>query len=508
MLNDVSETLDHEADDARDSGASSAGGRAFPETVHFQGLNAPVGIEASVRNLVVEGAIPPGLAGSFFRAVPDPAHPPLCADDNILSGDGMISRFRFDNGAVDYDIRYVRTARYEVERTARRALFGGYRNPFTDTAAVVGVDRTVANTTPVWHAGRLLMTKEDGRPYAIDPDTLETLGSWDFGGALKSETVTAHARIDPDSGEMFLFGYEAAGPCSLDVAFAVVDRTGALVREQWFKQPYHGMIHDFAITRTRAIFPFFPTTTDLDRLKAGGPKWAHEQDLECRIGIMDRDGDAGAMRWFTGPKGASAFHIMNAFDDSDRVHLDLFVSETNAFGFMREAGGIHVPQWEIRGGFERWTFDLAGEGDGFAVTTLGPPGDMPRLRDRDCGRAYRAGWYLTMNPQGGPPLPGGPVGAAFTALVRIDPGSGQLDMLALPPGHAISEPVHVEADGAEWLLAVVDHSDGDGRFRSELWIIDAARPSAGPVGKVQVPLPLRAQVHGCWVPRTELDRSG
>jgi hypothetical protein len=45
----------------------------------------------------------------------------------------------------------------------RRALFGRYRNPFTDDPAVAGVDRTVANTTPIWHAGRLLMAKEDGR---------------------------------------------------------------------------------------------------------------------------------------------------------------------------------------------------------------------------------------------------------------------------------------------------------------------------------------------------------
>jgi len=43
-------------------------------------------------------------------------------------------------------------------------LFGKYRNPFTDRPEAGGVDRTVANTTPVWHAGRLLMTKEDGRP--------------------------------------------------------------------------------------------------------------------------------------------------------------------------------------------------------------------------------------------------------------------------------------------------------------------------------------------------------
>jgi carotenoid cleavage dioxygenase-like enzyme len=103
------------------------------------------------------------VSGAFFRAVSDPAHPPMLGDDIMLSGDGMVSRFLFENGHVDYAIRYVHTERFAAERRARRALFGRYRNPFTDDPAVAGVDRTVANRTPIWHAGRLLMAKEDGR---------------------------------------------------------------------------------------------------------------------------------------------------------------------------------------------------------------------------------------------------------------------------------------------------------------------------------------------------------
>ncbi|MCW2392811.1 carotenoid cleavage dioxygenase [Sphingobium sp. B1D7B] len=480
---------------------------AFPQTIHFTGLNTPVRTEASVRNLLVEGEIPSEIEGAFFRAVPDPAHPPMFDDDHILSGDGMIARFKFDHGAVDYDIRYVETARYAAEREARRALFGQYRNPFTDDPSVAGVDRTVANTTPLWHAGRLFMTKEDGRAYRVDPTTLDTLGAWDFGGALKSETMTAHSRIDPETGELFFFGYEADGQCSRAIAYGIADRDGNLVREQWFDQPYGGMIHDFAITKSRAIFPIFPTTTDLERLRAGGPKWAHEQDLTCRVGIMPRDGDVAAMRWFEGAAGASAFHIMNAFDEGDRVHLDIFVSDTNAFPFMREAGGIQRGQQEIRGAFERWTFDLTKDGSSYEVRPLGPPGDMPRIRDADTGLPYSFGWYLTVDPNGPPPLPGGPVGMTFNMLIRIDVAHGGLDALALPPGHAISEPVHVPSaapghDG--WLLAVVDRQVGDQAFASQLWVIDAGAVGAGPVAKVHVPLPLRAQVHGTWVPATQL----
>lgn len=484
---------------------------AFPNTLEFTGLNTPVGIEWQAFDLEVEGRIPAEIDGAFFRAVPDPAYPPTFEDDTALSGDGMVSRFLFRNGHVEHAIRYVRTARFEAERQAGKALFGRYRNPFTDDASVAGVDRTVANTTPVWHAGRLFMTKEDGRAYEVNPHTLDTIGSWDYHGALKSETMTAHVHIDPDSGEMFFFGYEAGGLCSKEVAYCIADRNGELVSEQWFEAPYCSLMHDFAITEKYAIFPVFPTAADLERLKAGGVHWVHEPDLESWIGIMPRYGKVEEMRWFRGPKGVSVFHVANAFDDENgQVHVDLCLSDTNAFPFIRAASGIQRNQWEIEGALMRWTIDMARNSDAIVQRPIGPPGDLPRVRDADQGRPYQVAWYLSMNPQGGPPLPGGPVGTAFNALVRIEPQTGRLEMLGVPPGHAVNEPVHIpsrEADHAGWLLMVVDRQHGETEYRSEVWVLDAGNIGAGAVAKVKVPVQLRPQVHGWWVPADQLDKA-
>ncbi|MGZ8281679.1 MAG: carotenoid oxygenase family protein, partial [Allosphingosinicella sp.] len=88
---------------------------AFPKTLQFSGLNTPIRVEWEARDLEVEGEIPADVEGAFFRAVPDPAHPPMFEDDNYLSGDGMVSRFLFKDGKVDHAIKYVRTARYEAE---------------------------------------------------------------------------------------------------------------------------------------------------------------------------------------------------------------------------------------------------------------------------------------------------------------------------------------------------------------------------------------------------------
>ncbi len=480
----------------------------FPKSIHFTGLNNPVGIEWLARNLDVIGEIPPEVDGAFFRAVPDPAVAPMFEDDIVLSGDGMVARFDISGGKVDYAIRYVETERYKLERDARRALFGQYRNPFTDDPSVAGKDRTVANTTPVWHAGRLFMTKEDGLGYEINPHTLETIGRWDYCGALRSQTFTAHPRIDPVTGEMFFFGYEAGGLCTNDVAYCIADKDGNLTSEQWFEQPYCSTIHDFAISEKYAIFPIFPTTADLERLKGGGAHWAHQQELESWVGIMPRYGKVEEMRWFRGRPGISAFHLVNAFDDGDLVHLDVCLSDTNAFGFMREAGGIQRDQREIGGGLTRWTFDMSKAGESYEERVMGPPGDMPRLRDADQGRPYRAAWYMSMNPQGGPPLPGGPVGAAFNAMLRIEPGNGRIDMMPLDFGMGINEPVHVPSASPEhegWLLAMVDRQSGENTFQSELWIVEAGDIAKGPVARVPMPLPMRAQVHGSWGSRAQLN---
>lgn len=482
---------------------------AFPQTIEFMFLNQPIGEEYSLKNLKVEGALPAELRGAHFRAVPDPAFPPKFDDDTALSGDGMISRTLFnDDGTVDFDIRYVETARHKAEAGAGMALFGRYRNPFTDDPAVKGVDRTVANTTPVWHAGRLLMTKEDGRAYRIDPHTLETLGSYDFEGVLKSETMTAHVRIDPETGEMFFYGYEADGLASKTVAYCIADRDGRLIREQWFDAPYCSLMHDFVITKNYAIFPVFPTTSDLARLKDGGDHWVHHQDVDSWVGIMPRYGDVKEMHWIRGRKGVSVFHFINAFeDDTGRIHLDQHLSETNAFGFIRRASGIDIPQWQVKGATVRWSFDP--KGDAIEETVIGPPGDLCRLRDADQGRPYRKAWYLSINPEmQGPPVMGGPVGVMFNMLIEIDPETRAIDALALPPGHSLSEPAHIvssEPGHAGWLLFIVDRQIGETDFAHEMWVVKAGDITKGPVAKIAIPHRLRPQVHGWWVTKAQLD---
>jgi carotenoid cleavage dioxygenase len=143
-----------------------------------------------------------------------------------------------------------------------------------------------------------------------------------------------------------------------------------------------------------------------------------------------------------------------------------------------------------------------------AATVIGPPGDLPVIPASVQGRPYSYAWMLTMNPQmQGPPLAGGPVGAMFNMLLRLDFAGKPPQALALPPAHCFNEPVHVPSARAGhegWLLTVVDSQTGPAEFKHALWIIDAGNVAAGPVAKAAIPHRLRPQVHGWWVAATEL----
>jgi carotenoid cleavage dioxygenase-like enzyme len=481
--------------------------KPWPDQFDFEGMNAPSRIECDIYDLVVtEGEVPEEIHGTWFRSIPDPQYPPMLGHDTYLSGDGMVGAFRFEDGHVDYAQKYVKTERLLAERRARRSLHGLYRNPYTDDPSVRWkVDRGAANTTPIWHGGRLLATKEDSLPYEVDPFTLDTVGRFSYEGKWRSKTHTAHSRIDFDTGEMFIFGYQADGLASPKVAFGVVDPHGDLVSEEWFETPYPSWMHDFAVTKEHVLFPVFSATTNIDRIKAGQPHWIYDLDLEPYVGIMPRGGSVSEMRWFKFPEARSAFHFMNAYTDGDRVHLDFGCGKYNPFPFCREASGLDIPPQELGGSLVRWTFNMANGGDTIDEHRLAPGGDFPLVADVDHMKDYEIGYYEAFDPEVGPPLIAGPVGAGFNSVRRLEVKTGGIKKWDSGPTTTLQEPVHIpshQAGHEGYLAMVVDRHD---HHTSDVVLLEAEHLDRGPIARINVPFRLRNQVHGTWVRHESLE---
>ena len=144
----------------------------------------------------------------------------------------------------------------------------------------MGKDGGVANTNILWHAGKLMALEEGHMPFEVDPRTLDSHGYvTEYRGR-----VTAHPKIDPDTGEMVWFGYSTGEtPLNATVSYGVTDVAGNVVRRDDFQVPYSSMVHDFLVTGDHALFPILPLTGSLQRAMSGGPAYAWEPDKGARL---------------------------------------------------------------------------------------------------------------------------------------------------------------------------------------------------------------------------------
>ena len=73
----------------------------LPKHPQLRGNYAPINFEAVCQDLVIEGAVPEGLAGSLYRIGPNPKFVP---DQGYhwFFGTGMVHAFHVHEGKIDY----------------------------------------------------------------------------------------------------------------------------------------------------------------------------------------------------------------------------------------------------------------------------------------------------------------------------------------------------------------------------------------------------------------------
>jgi len=468
---------------------------------------APVRAEIDLMDCEVEGTLPSDLNGTFYRVGPDFQYPPRLP--NIpLDGEGHIGMFRFANGHVDYKSRFVRTQRYKAQAEARESLYGTYRNPRGDDPRVRGLSRGTANTTPIFHHGKLFALKEDSPPVQLDPDTLETIDDYyTFGGKLKSLTFTAHPKIDSETGELLAFGYEASGEGSNDVAVLTIAPDGRLTDETWIKVPYSGMIHDFAVTRKHVAFLVTPMITDVEAMKQGRIHFSWDSRLPTWLGVMRRGGDGKDLRWFQGPERC-ATHTMGCFTDGDRVYVDMDMALKNQFPFIPQTDGSRYDPVAAQGHVTRLSVDLAqASWPGYEMEVLYPHnGVLSRQDDRYHTVPYSVGFMRCLDTTQplDPRLAGAPF-RPYNAWTRFDHAQRRAQSYVVGGDSGVQECCFVprsarapEGDG--YLIGVADREI---ERRSDLLILDAQRLADGPLATVRLPFKIFQQVHGWWVPAAQ-----
>lgn len=430
----------------------------MPATGNFfqTGNYAPVPDELTEYALPVEGAIPADLDGWYLRNGPNPRQ----ATAHWFTGDGMIHGVRIEDGQAKwYRNRWVRTDSFVKNFPVYNA--DGTRN----------LRSAVANTHVVNHAGKTLALVESSLPYEITND-LETIGAYDFGGKLV-DSMTAHPKICPTTGEMHFFGY--GNIFTPHVTYHRADANGELVINRPLDVKALTMMHDFAMTATHLVFMDLPVVFDINIAMAGGDmpyRW--DDSYGARLGVLRRDDPFGEVRWFD-IDPCYVFHVANAHDTADGA------------GIVVQA--VRYPElWRDNGGFDAtavlwsWTIDLASGGvserqlDDRAV-------EFPRIDDRLAGLPARYSVSVTAN-----------------AWVRNDLRTGSAvvhDLGIGGPGEAVFVPASGAPDeDSGWYLGYVYDPARDG---SDLVILDASDFAGEPVARITLPTRVPYGFHGNWI---------
>ena len=442
---------------------------------------------------VVEGALPADLGGIYLRNTENPLLPAI-GRYHPFDGDGMLHAIRFRDGRASYCNRMVRTIGLEEELAARTPLWAGIiespARSLRDGWGARGRMKDASSTDVVVHAGRALTSfYQCGDLYAHDPDTLESRGRVPWAERFGGFGVSAHPKLDENTGELLVFGYGTAAPY---FAFGVVAPSGELVRQQAVPLPGPRLPHDLAFTEHYAIVGDFPLFWD-EGLLAKGAFRPRMHDLPTRFGVVPRAG--GYVRWFEAAP-TYVLHFINAYEDGSTIVLDgYFQSDPLPNPDPTDgpwAGLKKLVDIDAMGTRpHRWRLDLA-TGACREERLFDDISEFPSIHGKRGGRRHRYAWTMTAKPGW----------FLFDGLLRLDLETGATQRFRYPDGVYASESPMAPRRGATteddgYIVTFVSDTVRD---RSECHVFDARDVSAGPIAKVALPERIASGTHACWVP--------
>lgn len=456
---------------------------------YLTGVFAPVRSEISADDLPVIGRLPQDMDGMFIRNGPNPQFTPR-ANYHLFDGDGMLHGVTIRGGRAGYLNRYVRTESWKQERAAGRCLGAGMydgacavaKNLYTALRRGNFDFANKANTSLVWHHGKLLALWEGGTPYEIRSADLETIGPETFGGRW-TYPFTAHPKVDAATGEMLFFGYSLI---SRDIQYGVLHADGRVAHTTSIQLPRPVMMHDFAISQRYTIFMDLPLTASLWRTIWGKSVHEYQPQFGARFGILPRYGQGTDIRWFA-VQCCYVFHVLNAYEVGDEV----VVHGCRYPHAPQVVSSKHRPLVDplLDAVMYCWRFNLrTGE------SREGPLDDQtvefPRVDDALVGTQARYGYATSL-------------GLHTSAFVKYDLENGGSVRHELGPSRVAGEGVFIprqnrcqEDDGH--LVALV-HDQRE--HQSELVMVDCRDFQRLPIARILMPQRVPVGFHGVWLNR-------
>ena len=458
---------------------------------YLNGPYAPIHNETEAEDLEVIGEIPEDLRGVYVRNGPNPRYEPE-GRYHWFDGDGMVHAVHFRDGKASYRNRYVRTEAYQRESEADESLWVGLMEPGKYNPKDMPLKDT-ANTDLIYHNGSLLaLWYLAGKPYKLDPETLETIGPEDFNGELDID-VSAHAKVDEYTGEVFFFDQSFTPPY---LAYGVANADGELVHSVPIEVPGPRQPHDMAITENYSILMDLPLFADPQALAKGRYSIEFHQDLPSRFGIIPRYGSSDSIRWFEA-EPCYLYHVVNAWEeDGEVVMIACRAKDPQPESEEQTPLARMLAYLRLDAQMYEWRFDLE-TGQTTERTLDDANTEFPSLRLSEMGRKTRYSYNVHMSSEDT---------LLFDGIFKYDLEGDSVDRYWFEEGQAGSEAPFAPRPDAEeeddgYLVSFVHDQRED---QSEVQILDAQDIEAGPIGRVILPQRVPLGFHATWVPEEEL----
>jgi carotenoid cleavage dioxygenase-like enzyme len=459
--------------------------RNFVDGHHYSaGAFAPVERELEHPELeLLEGEIPECLRGTFARNSSNPRFTPP-EPYHWFDGDGMIHAVRFLEGRASYRNRFVRTKGLAEDEQAGRATWSGLlARP--DLTRPGGPYKNTANTDLIHFDGRLLALwwMGGGLPYALSLPELDTEGQWRAAG-----TMTAHAKVDPRTGELVFLDYAPTPPY---LTHGVLTADGQLTRTP-IELPGPRPQHDLALTERYTILIDVSMFADPEGLARGKVHMRFFPEVATRLGLFDRRSHQ-LVRWFEVP-ACYVYHFANAWEQDNQVVITASrIHDPLMYDPQPGRGDRVVPRiahLRLEPELVRWTLDLD---TGLAREEVLDEGlaEFPRVDDRRLGAPSSAAYLGSFDER---------EVLSFAGVRRVSLDSGAAIERRYPAGWCGGEVsfAGLGQDGSEdegvLITFVTEQSSG----RSELWLL--AADDLEIIARLAIPSRVPPGFHTRWVP--------
>ncbi|MPZ39284.1 MAG: beta-carotene 15,15'-monooxygenase [Rhizobiales bacterium] len=462
--------------------------------------------EVAVESLPIAGAIPTWLEGALLRTAPAKFDLGRQTVNHWFDGLAMLHRFAFADGNVAYANRFIRSANYREQQRSGRLSRGEFASDPCHTLFGRVLSRFWAKPTDNCNVSinafgqSLVALTETTLPVRFDPETLETLGHYDYGPRVGGQISIAHPHHDAARRCQFSYVVEF-GRRSRYRLFRVADEDGTetVVADLPVDQPAY--MHSFAMTERYLVLAEFPLVVSPLRLIFSGKpfirnyRWDPQRGL--RFQIVEKDSGRRIVTAVT--EAVFAFHHVNAYEREDELVLDLVAYPDPAIIDHLYLSRLRTGEpFDAVGSLCRYVIPLGPTKSGVRkhqITTTAV--ELPRIDyGRTAGRAYRVVWGTGNHEPGN----------FLDSLVWIDVETGQCAVWA-EPGCYPGEPVFVAAPGANdegegVLLSVVLDGQRDTSF---LLVLDASRMAE--IARAECPHVIPFGFHGNFFPTENGGRS-